>query len=245
MMTTEQLNTILERLLPKNRKSGTCKVRAFSPVQEDTENVTMFEPKTKHSKVDINNLSDEDSIYSGLHTKHNASFHYDENSPKRQRLCHKTTEVMGHVNSTESDGILHILLDTGASATIILKDSIKGLNGTVLNEQTTKWNTVGGQFFTNLQREVIFTLPEFSTSKVIRWVCHVDSTTLRTNAQYDMIIGADLLSELGIEISFSTQWIIWEGIEIPMKDKHISDIQNARAIYYQSIEPTVLKEAEA
>jgi predicted aspartyl protease len=140
---------------------------------------------------------------------------------------------VGHVNSTECDGILRIVLDTGASATIILKDSIKGLNGTVLNEQTTTWNTVGGQFVTNLQREVIFTLPEFSTSKVIRWVCHVDSTTLRTNAQYDMIIGADLLSELGIEINFSTQRIIWEGIEIPMKDKHIiSDIQNATAIYY-------------
>jgi hypothetical protein len=61
-----------------------------------------------------------------------------------------------------------------------------------------------------------------------------------------MIIGADLLSELGIEINFSTQRIIWEGVEIPMKDKHIiSDLQNATAIYYQSIEPTVLKEAEA
>jgi hypothetical protein len=48
-----------------------------------------------------------------------------------------------------------------------------------------------------------------------------------------MIIGADLLSELGIEINFSTQRIIWEGIEIPMKDKHIiSDLQNATAIYY-------------
>ena len=61
-----------------------------------------------------------------------------------------------------------------------------------------------------------------------------------------MIIGADLLSELRMEINYNTQRIIWEGIEIPIKDKHIiSDIQNATAIYYQSIEPTVLKEAEA
>ena len=103
------------------------------------------------------------------------------------------------------------------------------------------WNTVGGQFVTNLQCEVTFTLPEFSTSKVIQWVCHVDTTTLRKHAQNDMIIGADLLSELGIAINFNTQWIIWEGIEIPMKDTHIiSDIRNATAIYYQTIEPTVL-----
>ena len=46
-----------------------------------------------------------------------------------------------------------------------------------------------------------------------------------------MIIGADLLSELRMEINYNTQRIIWEGIEIPMKDKHeISDICNAPAI---------------
>ena len=77
----------------------------------------------------------------------------------------------------------------------------------------------GGQFVTTLQREINFTLPEFSTSKDITWTCHEDSNTLRKNAQYDMIIGADLLSELGIELNFNTQRMIWEGIEIPMKDK--------------------------
>jgi hypothetical protein len=51
-----------------------------------------------------------------------------------------------------------------------------------------------GQFVTTLQREINFTLPEFITSKDITWTCHEDSNTLRKNAQYDMIIGADLLS---------------------------------------------------
>jgi hypothetical protein len=42
-----------------------------------------------------------------------------------------------------------------------------------------------------------------------------------------MIIGADLLSELGIEINFNTKRIVWKGVEIPMKEKHIiSDLQN-------------------
>ena len=49
-----------------------------------------------------------------------------------------------------------------------------------------------------------------------------------------------------MEINYNTQRIIWEGIEIPMKNKHvISDIHNATAIYHRSIKPTVLKEAEA
>jgi Retroviral aspartyl protease len=243
MVTTEQLNTILERLTSRNHKSGTRKMRAFSPVQSDTEDVHMFGPKTK---VGTNKYSDEDSIYLGLNPNCASSFHYDENSPKRQKLCHKTTEVMRQVHGTDSDGILRILLDTGASATIILKDAIRGLTGPVLKEQPTKWTAVGGQFVTHLQREVKCTLPESSTSKVIQWICHEDSNTLRKNAQYDMIIGADLLSELGIELNFSTQRIIWEGIEIPMKDKHvISHLQSVTAVYYQSIEPTVFREAEA
>ena len=81
-------------------------------------------------------------------------------------------------------------------------------------------------------------------SKVIQWECHVDTKTLSKNAQYDMIISADLLSELRMEINYNTQRVIREGIEIPMKDKYImSNIQNATAIYHQSIDPTVLKEA--
>ena len=55
MMTTEQLNAILERLTRRNRnhKSGTRKMRAFSPVQSGTEDVHMFGPRTK---VDTNKL---------------------------------------------------------------------------------------------------------------------------------------------------------------------------------------------
>jgi hypothetical protein len=83
MMTSEQLNTILSKLVPKNpTKSSTHKVQYFSPVQSDTEDIQMFGPKTKLSKVDTNHYSDEDSIYLNRLTKHKSSFHYDENSPK-------------------------------------------------------------------------------------------------------------------------------------------------------------------
>jgi hypothetical protein len=97
----------------------------------------MYQPKGKRSKVDIHEFSDEDSIYFGLHTNPFKCFHNNENSPKRQKLSHKTTEDMGKVHGTDENGILRILLDTEASATIILVDAIRGLNSPVLKEQTT------------------------------------------------------------------------------------------------------------
>jgi hypothetical protein len=36
---------------------------------------------------------------------------------------------------------------------------------------------------------------------------------------YDMIIGRDLMSDLGIDIHFSTTSVVWDGMEIPMKDR--------------------------
>ena len=99
----------------------------------------MYEPKSKRCKVDINEFSDEDSIYFGLHTNRFKCFHYDENIPKQTKLSHKTTEVVGKVHGSAENSILRIvLLDTGASATKILTDAIRGLNGPVLKEQTTK-----------------------------------------------------------------------------------------------------------
>jgi hypothetical protein len=116
----------------------------------------------------------------------------------RRKQNQKTTEVVGKVIGTGKPGIVRILLDTGASATIMLKDAVRGLNGPELKTTPTKWHTMGGKFVTKLQREIKFKLPVFSTSKIVRGVCHEDAHTLRTYLQYDMIIGTDLLSELGI-----------------------------------------------
>jgi hypothetical protein len=149
-------------------------------------------------------------------------------------------------SATGKPGIVRILLDTGVSATIIPKDAIRGLTGPIFKATPTKCHTMGGQFVTKLQQEIKFKLPEFRMSKIVQWVCHKDANTLRTNSEYDMIIGTDLLSELGFEINFNTQRIVGEGVKIPMKEKHIiCNLQNTTAIYYQSFKTTVLKEAEA
>ena len=51
---------------------------------------------------------------------------------------------------------------------------------------------------------------------MIEWVCHVDMTTDPKEAQYNRIVGMDLMNKLGIDISFSTQKIVWAGATLPM-----------------------------
>ena len=88
------------------------------------------------------------SIYFGLFTSEILPSK-DGHGSKRQKQNHKTTEVVGEVMGTGKPGIVRILLDTGASATIILKDAIRGLTGPVFKTSHTQWHhTMGGQFVT-------------------------------------------------------------------------------------------------
>ncbi|KAI2509427.1 hypothetical protein MHU86_4928 [Fragilaria crotonensis] len=152
LMTQEQLNAILERL-PRNPKSGKRKVRDFTPENSDAEIVEMFSPKTTISTVETKEDSDESSIYFGSFSSEILPSK-DGHGSKRQKQKHKTTEVVGEVMGTGKPGIVRILLDTGASATIILKDAIRGLTGPVFKTSHTRWHTMGGQFVTKLQRKL-------------------------------------------------------------------------------------------
>ena len=58
---------------------------------------------------------------------------------------------------------------------------------------------MGGIFETRQKARVQFKLPEFSHNKTITWNVHVDEHTALADAQYDMIIGTDLMEELWIK----------------------------------------------
>ena len=67
---------------------------------------------------------------------------------------------------------------------------------------------------TNEKCKDLFSLPEFSPSKVIEWEMHVGTLE---NVHYDMIIRNDLLEHLKIDLKYSTSTIEWDGAEIPMR----------------------------
>jgi hypothetical protein len=66
---------------------------------------------------------------------------------------------------------------------------------------------------------VIFSLPEFNLKKQICyfWAFHVDDRP-ESSSTYDMIMGRDLLGELGIIMNFNDHTVTWDTDTIPMKD---------------------------
>ena len=67
---------------------------------------------------------------------------------------------------------------------------------------------------------VDFYLPGFSAMKIMTWKCHIDGST---NGRYDMILGIDLLTALGLDLMFSRNDILgregpYEGFSAPMVD---------------------------
>jgi hypothetical protein len=101
-----------------------------------------------------------------------------------------------------------IILDAYTSAPFIKTD----------DSNTTTWNTMGGKFTTNKTGFVTFSLPEFNLKKQISWEFHVDDRS-ESSSIYDMIMGRDLLGELGIIMNFNDHTVTWDADTIPMKDR--------------------------
>ena len=106
------------------------------------------------------------------------------------------------------------LLDTGCSKTLLIKSSLPPnfyKNTKNLLEKSNSWNTGNGHFLTGQVLMADFRLPEFNVNRDISYEVALDdrhSSFIRT---YDMIIGRDLLADLGVIIDFQNYIIDWAG----------------------------------
>ena len=105
---------------------------------------------------------------------------------------------------------IRILLDSGSSGSIILEKFVHKL--CMKNDATTSWITKGGNFQTSKKCKTTFILKEFFENKSIEWNLHVDSTP--GLHRYDMILGRDVLSKLGIMLDFKDQTMTWDDSTI-------------------------------
>ena len=125
-----------------------------------------------------------------------------------------------------------ILMDSGASASIIHEDFVRINKFNTKKTSANRWATMAGSFLTSCEAEVGIKLPELNTTAHISAPFHV--TDQRSN--YDVIFGRDLLRELGISLDFQNNFVGWKESKIPMKPlnckvkKHfqIQDSKNVR-----------------
>ena len=110
---------------------------------------------------------------------------------------------------------IKILLDSGASASIIKYNNVEKLR---LKQQQNplKWKTAAGELSTNYKVAIEFSLPELHESRMVQWTVHV----AKTCGNYDLILGRDIMRELGLTFSFLNCTITWDENSIPMKDSN-------------------------
>ena len=125
-----------------------------------------------------------------------------------------------HPNTVDGEPIvLRALLDSGASSTIVAKNILQGFKFDHA-PQSQVWATPAGDMTTNQMVKTTFTFDELQPNKTVGWNFHV--ATLKG---YDMIIGRDMMSALGIDVLFSQERITWEGFDLPFKEYRIENIE--------------------
>jgi hypothetical protein len=139
---------------------------------------------------------------------------------------------------------MRALLDTGTTATIILREFVGKGRARTNTKKRTKWRTLGGTFTTNYESLLDFKFPEISTSKVVTWQAHVDDKTSSKEAAFDMIMGMDLMKSIGITVDCEQRCIRWVGTEIPLKTRStLNNDEILHMLYHAANEPDILQEA--
>ena len=81
-----------------------------------------------------------------------------------------------------------------------------------------KYSTAPGLYCTTHDVKVRFYHPYFSRIKIISHRFHVDNNEVESVIVYGMIIGSDLMVQLGLSEDFKRQVHSLEGIPVPMKE---------------------------
>ena len=109
--------------------------------------------------------------------------------------------------------LVRVLLDSGSTSSIIYSKHVKHLTPTAT--KPVRFTTKAGTFATTRKCVVSLNLPSLQPDKTITWNFYVDE---QQSTHYDIILGRDVLMEVGIDLMFSEKKIVWEGSSISMRD---------------------------
>ena len=129
-------------------------------------------------------------------------------------LLTEVTALIKNVAGSLPVKLHRVLIDTGCSKTLVKSVHVPEALRNSRKTLPIQWNTNGGTFNTKHEVQLTLILPEFSSSMEVQWACAIDENP---NSTYDMIIGRDLQSALKMDILFSTNCLVWNGMTIPMR----------------------------
>ena len=110
--------------------------------------------------------------------------------------------------------IFKALLDSGESCNLAFDAAVPHLKKTKNDVTSFKKDT--GNFSTNQKCRTKMTLADFNPTADFTHSVHI----AKTLGNYDIIIGQDLLHELGIDIRFCTKTMCWNDNKVDMKHLH-------------------------
>ena len=123
--------------------------------------------------------------------------------------------LKGKKKNRKSTKVVKALVDSGASESILVRAAAKGLPLRETKEAE-QWSTAAGRLDTTCKtKKVEFSLPELHANRTIKKSFHIVDLDLK---RYDMIIGQDLITSLGLDIKCSDQSIKWDDAAIPWRD---------------------------
>ena len=167
-------------------------------------------------------------------------------STKKQKQLHYTAEVIVEITNREGTRVpVSALLDTGCTSTIVLKDYVRRGAASSKASKGQEWRTLGGKFVTTKQALIDIKFPELDSQKVVTWVAHVDETTEAKTSPYAMIIGMDMLTEIGLVVNTATKTIDWFEASTPMKQRgQLHEAHYVDMCYHMAMETKTLQLAE-
>ena len=118
-----------------------------------------------------------------------------------------------------------------------------------INYNRVKCSTASGTYCTAQFVNVPFCIPEFSSRKIISHQFHVANDEGDSGIGYVMVIGPNLMVQLGLMSDFKIQFIQWDSAEVTMKDpsgllgqKNLTG-RNMSEVVMHTIKPDSTREA--
>ena len=87
-----------------------------------------------------------------------------------------------------------------------------------MSSNNMKYSTAAGTYCTTHDFKVPVFMTEFSSSKIISHRFHVDNNEGEFGIGYGVIIGRDLIVQLGLLEYFKPQILQWDGVTVAMKE---------------------------